>query len=189
MMRTAYTPPAVTALLAMTLLAGCNAPKVAPEKTAQIGWLRDVTAQTDVASYTFEMPKDRPLTLLQTIGNGCALADFNNDGWLDMLVTNRWEAPQIWRNGGTGLDARWIAVDLQQAGANRNAIGAVVELRTDPPQRREVTVGGGHAGGQLGTLHFGIGAAEAADVRVIWPDGAVGAWAEVRAGETAVLAN
>ncbi len=123
------------------------------------------------------------------IGRGGALADFNNDGWLDMLVTNRWEAPQIWRNGGTGLDARWIAVDLQQAGANRNAIGAVVELRTDPPQRREVTVGGGHAGGQLGTLHFGIGAAEAADVRVIWPDGAVGAWAEVRAGETAVLAN
>ena len=86
MMRTAYTPPAVTALLAMTLLTGCNTPKVASEKTSQSGWLRDVTAQTDVASYTFEMPKDRPLTLLQTIGNGCALADFNNDGNLDLLV-------------------------------------------------------------------------------------------------------
>lgn len=85
-MRTAYTPPAVTALLAMTLLAGCNAPKAASEKTSQSGWLRDITAQTDVASYTFEMPKDRPLTLLQTIGNGCALADFNNDGNLDLLV-------------------------------------------------------------------------------------------------------
>ena len=86
MMRTAYTPPAVTALLAMTLLAGCNAPKAASVKMSQSGWLREITAQTDVAAYSFPMPKDRPLTLLQTIGNGCALADFNNDGNLDLLV-------------------------------------------------------------------------------------------------------
>ena len=85
-MRIAYTPPAVTALLAMTLLAGCTAPKTTSKQSPQTGWLRDVTAQTDVASYTFQMPKQRPLTLLQTIGNGCALADFNNDGNLDLLV-------------------------------------------------------------------------------------------------------
>jgi hypothetical protein len=86
MMRTAYTPPAVTALLAITLIAGCNAPKATPEKQVTKGWLRDVTASTAVAAYEFPMPKDRPLTLLQTIGNGCALADFNNDGNLDLLV-------------------------------------------------------------------------------------------------------
>ncbi len=118
-------------------------------------------------------------------GRGGAVADFNNDGWLDILATNRWEAPQIWRNMGAG--AAWIAVDAQQSGANRNAIGAVIEVRSDPPQRREVTVGGGHAGGQIGPLHFGLGAANAAQVRVIWPDGTIGAWAEVQAGETAVL--
>jgi len=86
MMRIAYTPPSVTALLAMTLLAGCNTPKTTSKQSPQTGWLRDVTAQTDVAAYSFPMPKDRPLTLLQTIGNGCALADFNNDGNLDLLV-------------------------------------------------------------------------------------------------------
>jgi uncharacterized lipoprotein YajG len=62
MMRTAYTPPAVTALLAITLLAGCNAPKATPKKQTTAGWLRDVTASTDVAAYSFPMPKDRPLT-------------------------------------------------------------------------------------------------------------------------------
>lgn len=116
---------------------------------------------------------------------GGAVADFNNDGWLDILVTNRWENPQIWRN--TGTDANWIDVELQTAGVNRNAIGAWVEVRTQSLQRREVTVGGGHASGQLGPLHFGLGAAESALVRVIWPDGSVGAWTKVLADTRTVF--
>lgn len=86
MIRSAQTPTKLLTLLGIAVLTGCNTPKSAPEKQSSAGWLRDVTAQTDVAAYTFEMPKDRPLTLLQTIGNGCALADFNNDGNLDLLV-------------------------------------------------------------------------------------------------------
>lgn len=116
---------------------------------------------------------------------GGAVADFNNDGWLDILVTNRWENPQIWRN--TGTDANWIDIELQTAGVNRNAIGAWVEVRTQSLQRREVTVGGGHASGQLGPLHFGLGAAESALVRVIWPDGSVGAWTKVLADTRTVF--
>ncbi len=34
-----------------------------------------------------------------------------------------------------------------------------------------MTVGGGHASGQLGWIHIGIGAAEEASVTVTWPDG------------------
>jgi len=46
-------------------------------------------------------------------------------------------------------------------------------------QAREITVGGGHAGGQSGPLHFGLGDAETARVRVIWPDGSVSKWRDV----------
>jgi hypothetical protein len=42
-------------------------------------------------------------------------------------------------------------------------------------------VGGGHASGDAGPLHFGLGAAEAAEVRVIWPGGAVSGWTTVAA--------
>jgi hypothetical protein len=41
--------------------------------------------------------------------------------------------------------------------------------------RREITVGGGHASGQLGFWHFGLGDATKAEVSIIWPDGTKGA--------------
>lgn len=60
---------------------------------------------------------------------------------------------------------------------NRNAVGAWVELRSEAGvQAQEVTVGGGHAGGQALPLHFGLGRADRAEVRVIWPDGTAGPW-------------
>ena len=66
----------------------------------------------------------------------------------------------------------WLQLMLRQEGANRNAIGAWIEVRAEGRiQRHEVTVGGGHVSGQAGWSHFGLGGAQAAEVRVQWPDG------------------
>jgi hypothetical protein len=82
----------------------------------------------------------------------------------------------------------WIALRLDQPGPNRDAIGAWVEVRAgDRVMRRELTVGGGHAGGQLGWIHIGLGDAEAAEVTVQWPDGEVGAPMTVAANSFAIL--
>ena len=48
---------------------------------------------------------------------------------------------------------------------------------------REVTVGGGHAGGKAGWIHAGLGDATNAEVRVQWPDGETGPWIEVDADQ------
>jgi enediyne biosynthesis protein E4 len=53
--------------------------------------------------------------------------------------------------------------------------------------RREVTVGGGHASGQAGWLHFGVGDATETDVRVVWPDGVQGEWQALAADQFYVL--
>ncbi len=53
--------------------------------------------------------------------------------------------------------------------------------------RREHTAGGGHVSGQLGWLHFGLGDATAAAVRVLWPDGTADEWQELPAGSFQIL--
>jgi len=113
---------------------------------------------------------------------GAALADFNMDGLLDLMVVNRRAGAQVWRNTGPG-DANWIEFEVRQPAPNEDAVGAWVEVkRGDAVMRRELTVGGGHAGGQLGWLHFGLGAEAKTSVAVIWPDGQRSEWADLAAG-------
>ena len=64
----------------------------------------------------------------------------------------------------------WVAVRLRQPAPNVDAVGAWVETRIgDRTTIREVTVGGGHAGGQLGWIHVGLGDADEVEVRVSGP--------------------
>jgi len=127
-------------------------------------------------------------------GRGAALADFNLDGMLDLIQVNYGARVRIWRNVGTG-DAshpramgNWLAVGVGQSGPNANAIGAWVEVRVGGRvARRELTIGGGHAGGLLGWIHFGLGNAPSADVRVLWPGGETGPWVPVPANEFRVM--
>ncbi|WP_071795319.1 CRTAC1 family protein [Natronohydrobacter thiooxidans] len=115
------------------------------------------------------------------IARGAQLVDLNLDGQLDLVVVNRWTEPEIWRQTGAP-SGNWLQIRLEQEGANRNAIGAIIEiLRDGRLESHEVTSGGGHVSGALGWLHFGLGAAETVDLRVIWPDGAAGAWHDVLA--------
>ncbi|WP_238112057.1 CRTAC1 family protein [Yoonia sp. I 8.24] len=113
---------------------------------------------------------------------GAGLADLNGDGLLDIVVVNRRAPLEIWQNISTET-GNWLRIDPRQTDSNIFAIGAIVELRTaDGVQAIERTIGGGHASGSLVPLHFGIGTHETAEVRIIWPNGAVGEWETVHAG-------
>ena len=125
---------------------------------------------------------------------GAALVDLNLDGMLDLVVVNRGENVTLWRNVGRG-DAtepaamgHWVGVRLRQLAPNVDAVGAWVEARIgDRTVAREVTVGGGHAGGQLGSIHLGLGEQEQVEVRVQWPDGEVGPWTTLPADAVATI--
>lgn len=117
---------------------------------------------------------------------GGSLADLNLDGKLDVVVVERREPVRLWRN--TGEAGNWLAVDLRQPAPNVHAIGAWVEVRlgnTVIPVER--TIGGGHAGGELVPLHFGLGEAQAAELRVVWPDGDTSPWIGVDANQFVVV--
>jgi hypothetical protein len=112
---------------------------------------------------------------------GAAVVDLNMDGLLDLVEVNRREPVTIWRNTGTDGDAgNWLAIRPQQDGANRDAVAGWIEVMAgDRLLVREVTIGGGHAGGQLGWIHFGLGDETEASVRITWPDGETEEWRNV----------
>jgi hypothetical protein len=120
-------------------------------------------------------------------GRGGAMADLNLDGLLDLAVVNRQGPLELYQNITRGA-GNWLAVKLRQAAPNRDAIGAWIEVRVgDHMFARELTVGGGHAGGQITAEHFGLGLALSAQIRVIWPDQTVSDWQEVGAGKAVFL--
>lgn len=106
---------------------------------------------------------------------GAALADLNNDGKLDLVVVNRGSALEVSQNTSRG--GNWLLLDVLQGSANRAAVGGFIEVKTAlGVQTREITIGGGHAGGIAGFHHFGLGSEGQAQIRVIWPDGAKSEW-------------
>jgi hypothetical protein len=126
---------------------------------------------------------------------GAALVDLNLDGMLDMVVVNRRVPVEVRRNVGTGtatspsVTGHWLAVQPRQTGTNTFAVGAKVEVRAGGSTTvREVTVGGGHASGEAGWVHFGLGGETAAELRITYPGGTPGEWSSVSA-DTFVVAE
>jgi hypothetical protein len=131
------------------------------------------------ADGTFEEAGKAAGILSFRTARGAALTDFNLDGLIDLVVVNRGEPAQLWRNASENA-GRWIQVKPRQSGPNPDAVGAWIEVRLgDRVMRRAITVGGGHAGGQAGWHHFGLGDDAGAELRVLWPDGVADDWQSV----------
>jgi enediyne biosynthesis protein E4 len=102
---------------------------------------------------------------------GCAFGDFDNDGDLDILVINLNEPPSLLRNDVTGSNS-WLKVKLIGTKSNRSAIGARVVVRAeDSTQTQEVQSQSSFLSCNDFRLHFGLGPAKSAEVKIRWPNG------------------
>lgn len=119
---------------------------------------------------------------------GVALADFDNDGDLDLAVSGLNEAPRVLRNEQKG--GVFVGIQLQGKGGNRAGVGAVVEVSAAglPTQRRLITCGVGYLGQDDGVARFGVGKAKTVSAQVRWPDGTTQAVKGLKAGSVHVIA-
>lgn len=118
---------------------------------------------------------------------GAVLMDLNLDGLEDLAVVNRGAPMELYQNV-TEQAGNWLQVALRQPDINRFSVGAFIEVQSsERTWTQEVTVGGGHAGGTSGALHFGLGVATDLQVRVHWPGGMAGDWQSVTANQRITL--
>jgi hypothetical protein len=107
------------------------------------------------------------------VSRGCAFADFDNDGDLDILVMNQNEPPSLLRNDAP-KGHHWIKIRLEGTKSNRSAIGAKVLVRYgEKVQAQGVLSQSSYVSANDPRLHFGLGAETRADIEVQWPCGTV----------------
>lgn len=109
---------------------------------------------------------------------GCAWGDFDNDGFLDLFVSNEFgEESFLYR--GTPNGNHWLKLNLIGTLSNRSAIGAKVRADavirgTHQRQLRGVSGGSGFGSQNSLVVHFGLGDATIIDaLRIEWPSGIV----------------
>lgn len=126
--------------------------------------------------------KDNTSTLAKKTGwtYSAAFGDYNNDGWLDVILANNQNEAQtnsVFKNTGSGNN--WTKIRLTGTISNRSAIGAVIKLSADIDdksitQTRKVESASGYCSQNSLSVHFGLRhAAIIKNVEIRWPSGLV----------------
>lgn len=140
------------------------------------GAFEDVTAQLGQSMLT---PR---------VGRAAAFADFDNDGDIDVLVTNNGQEPQLLRNDG-GNRKHWLLLRLVGVRSNRDGIGARVKLRARGLTQVEEAKGGmSYQAAHDPRLHFGLGDAARVDsIEIRWPSGVIDRLTDVPADRVLIV--
>jgi enediyne biosynthesis protein E4 len=130
-----------------------------------------------------------PALKLQEVSRAAVFGDVNNDGGMDILVTNNNGPARLLLNTAPQR-GHWILVRLEGVRSNRSGYGSVVELfRKDGTSiRRWVRGDGSYLAANDPRVHFGLGKSPELDrIQVRWPAGGCDAWNQVAVDRSVTL--
>jgi enediyne biosynthesis protein E4 len=106
------------------------------------------------------------------VGRGAAFADFDNDGFTDVVVANNGDAPLLLHNSG-GNSNHFLNLKLVGTKSNRDAMGARIKILAGGlSQIREIAGGGSYLSQSDLRANFGLGKATRAEtLQINWPSG------------------
>ncbi|MAF11977.1 hypothetical protein CMK11_16145 [Candidatus Poribacteria bacterium] len=106
------------------------------------------------------------------VGRGAAFGDYDDDGDVDVLVSNSNQPAVLLRNDG-GSERSWLRVIVEGSVSNRDGIGARVHVTTAGATRMaEVQSGSSYCSASDRRLLFGLGDATRVErLDVTWPSG------------------
>jgi len=130
-----------------------------------------------------------PAFQLPAVARGAAFGDLDNDGAVDIVVTNNNGPVRILHNQ-TVSGQHWLLVRLEGVKSNRSGIGArvgVLEKGQEPLWRRVYTDSSYLSASDV-RAHFGLGTKpNLKSVLVHWPDGSKESWDNVQPDQIVVL--
>jgi hypothetical protein len=137
------------------------------KQPAQLYWSKPTEGFEPVTAEASGSDLFQPL-----VGRGCAYADLDGDGDLDVILIGNGGPALLLRNDNN-LGHHWIRFKLQGDGvhSNRSAIGARIILQTkDGEQRREIAAARGYLSQSELVATFGLGKTDRVErVTIYWP--------------------
>ncbi len=153
------------------------------EQPVQLFWNTGKAGRTLFTQVTAESAG--PDLFQPVVGRGCAYADIDGDGDLDVVVTVNNGAARLFRNDG-GNRNHWLRLELKGTGkgSNRDALGAKVELKAgDLTCRRQLFTSKSYLSAVEHPLTFGLADRDQAEEIVItWPTGKTQTLKNIKAG-------